>query len=220
MSVGIAGTQPWSFGSSSSGEWSYRLQQTSAPTTYPVTLDEVRAQCDIDVGDEDAALLRRIKMATRWCEGYLDRQFITSTWVLTTDRFPPATRGNPYGSIELPKPPLISVTSLQYLDTSGATQTWAASGNYTVETPTRQRGMIHRAYAITWPILQLHPASLTITFVAGYGAASAVPDTIREAILMLISERVEIPDAGTDSARQPALYGIRELLDMESWGAL
>ena len=94
------------------------------------------------------------------------------------------------GWIELPKPPLQSVTSVTYRDTAGTLQTWAAT-NYVVDTPAGprcRRGRLSLAYGISWPSTYGQASDITIRFVCGYGAAaSSVPALSRQAMLMAVA---------------------------------
>jgi len=83
-------------------------------------------------------------------------------------------------------PPLQSVTSITYKDAAGATQTFNAA-NYIVDTNTTP-GRIVLASSASWPGVSLFPVPLiTFTFVAGYGAASAVPQRFKTAMGQLIA---------------------------------
>lgn len=109
------------------------------------------------------------------------RALITQTWDLLLDAFPSE------GWIEIPKPPLQSVTHLKYTDTNGDVQTWAAS-NYLVQAPSGPRarsGRLALAFAETWPIIQSEMGAGQIRFVCGYGAAaSSVPAFLKSAMLI------------------------------------
>ena len=116
------------------------------------------------------------------------RAFITTTMELLLDGFPPPFNGGqspPNDSrsttIHLPRSPVQSVTSVQYVDTAGDTQTLAAS-KYRVDT----KSLVPRitpAYGEVWP--PTHPVTnaVTITLVAGYGDdPSDVPEPLKHAI--------------------------------------
>lgn len=81
--------------------------------------------------------------------------------------------------IELPLPPLVSVTSVSYLDSDGDTQTWAAD-QYRVS-GIGGKGRISLADGASWPTLGAYPEALTIRFQAGY---ATVPEPIIQAILL------------------------------------
>jgi uncharacterized phiE125 gp8 family phage protein len=95
----------------------------------------------------DPELLARIRGVRDRAEGATDRAFLTQTWDYTRDGFPDDT------VLELPKPPLQSVTHVKYLDTAGVEQTWPAT-HYVVEAPAGgrcARGRIVLMTNVVWP---------------------------------------------------------------------
>lgn len=189
----------------SNTEWDYSLT-TTGPAAEPVSIEEARNHCRIYLNDDDDKIAGWVKSAREYCESYLDRQFITATWVLKASEFP-------QGTMLLPKPPLISVTSIVYLDTAGSTQTLSAS-NYTVETPSKQPGKVHLAYGQIWPSVYAQANAITVTYVAGYGAATAVPQAIKQAIYLLVADANENREPSTQ-----VLDSVHRLLDSQSWGS-
>jgi uncharacterized phiE125 gp8 family phage protein len=151
---------------------------------------EVKGHLRVDTADERTRVETvLIPAATQIAEGETERQLITATWTLYLDGFP--TSGT---KIELPKPPLQSVSSIKYYDTQGVLQTWAAS-NYSVVAPAGPRapnGYIVPGYGITYPSTYGQPNDVVIEFVCGYGAAyGSVPAQIRAAMLLLVGEMFE-----------------------------
>jgi len=136
------------------------LTLVTAPVGAPLTVDEAKAQ--VHQGDpiDDEILNSMILAATERCEIYTGRQMLTATWQLKLDRFPSGS------CIELPKAPLVSVSSVQYVDTAGDTQTWAAA-NYKTEIPSgprARRGRLALAFGKTWPSTYGEIADVTIEF--------------------------------------------------------
>ena len=139
--------------------------------------------------------------------GGTGRALITQTLALTLDGFPSgwnplagnANTGGYYrersylgGSglrpILLPRPPLVSVSSITYVDQDGVAQTWSPS-LYTVEKPTgdyADPGRIFPNFGEIYPIARAMPGAVTITFVAGYGLAAAVPAPLKAGMKLLI----------------------------------
>jgi hypothetical protein len=112
--------------------------------------------------------------------------------------------------LEVPRPLLKSVSSITYVDTTGATQTWAG-GNYLVaanEFP----GRISPAYNTFWPATRWQPGAVTVNYVAGYATVDMVPYSCRQAIMMLTSCYFEnrLP---TDND----LKTVNSLLDKARW---
>lgn len=159
------------------------LQQTTPPTAYPVTLDHAKKQCRILWDDENDYISDvLIPAATQYVQNYLNRQLITATWKFYLDEFP--------REICVPRAPVQSITSIEYVDTDGVTQTLAAS-TYRVDVVS-QPARIVEAWGKVWPSTQGSINSVIVTYVAGYGATYAsVPADIRAAILLLIGHWFE-----------------------------
>jgi uncharacterized phiE125 gp8 family phage protein len=131
-----------------------------------------------------------IPAAMALAESETDRQIITATWTLYMDDFPASGT-----IIELPKPPLQSVTHVKYYDTAGVQQTWTESGNYTVVAPSgpyAEKGYIAPEYGITYPSTQAIKNAVEVQFLAGYGDSyKNVPPLIRAAMLLIVGEQFE-----------------------------
>lgn len=180
------------------------LSLVTPPATEPLTLQEALDHLRLEQDAPDAALVTALIQAAReYAETRTARQFITATWRLTLDRFPCRSYTD-WGSwpdarakISLPRPPLQSVSSVAYLDPSGAPQTWATD-QYVVLAPAQIQalpGQIYPALGVAYPATAARPDAVTITFVAGYGAASAVPRAIKQALLLLIGAWYEQREA-------------------------
>lgn len=161
------------------------LTRVTAPAQMPITLDEAKAHARVpdDFTAEDPLLVGYVRAATEHfdgADGYLARAILRQTWDLTLDRFP----GYSDEAIEIPLPPLISVSSVSYVDTAGDTQTWSAA-EYQVDTAS-EPGRLVPAYGYKWPSTRDQLGSVTIRFVAGYGSDPAdAPERIRLAVAQL-----------------------------------
>jgi uncharacterized phiE125 gp8 family phage protein len=161
------------------------LSLVTAPTVEPISLIEAKASLKIDTDDDNEPLDALIRAARFRCETITGRQLMTATWELRLDAFPCSY------VIEIPKPPLLSITSISYVDTAGATQVWNSS-NYLVDAPAGPFagfGRVQPAYGISWPSTRSDTLNaVLIRFTAGYGAAAeAVPADIRYAIRLLLN---------------------------------
>jgi uncharacterized phiE125 gp8 family phage protein len=146
------------------------------PTEEPVTLAEVKLNCRIDGTDEDTLLTSMIVAARQRAEHLLGRALCTQTLEVVLDEFP--------SGIKL-QPKIQSVTSLKYIDITGTQQT-LNSGSYLVDLDS-EPGWIVPAYGYEWPETQSIPNAVRIRYVSGYGAASAVPNAIKQWMLVYIS---------------------------------
>lgn len=149
-----------------------------------ITLDEAKLQCRIPTSntDHDTELTRLAEVATSYVERRTRRQLVTANWLAFLDRFPQDGRRE----IVLPLPPLSAVNSVQYVDGDGATQTLAITV-YEADADS-EPGRIVLKPDESWPAVQSQKHhAVTIDFDAGYGPASAVPEKIRHAALMVLA---------------------------------
>lgn len=166
----------------------------SWPAVEPVTLAEAKAHCKEELPDNDALIAGYILAAREYVENETQRAIITRTYdykaASTDGLWPLYWDGQAYRTgIKLPMPPLQSVTSVSYVDTSGATQTLAADQYQVVqENGDSLEGVIVPDYSVAWPALRPMPDAVTVRYVAGYGGSEAVPHAIRQALLMLVAE--------------------------------
>ncbi len=165
------------------------LLLTTHPTVEPVSVDEVRAALSVTDSDHDAHLSKLVRAARRRAEAYTYRAFISQAWRLTLDRFP--------SEIWLPRPPLLSVTNIQYVDTDGVTQT-VASSVYRV-TANSEPARVTVEYNQTWPTPRNVTECVTINYTAGYGTnPTDVPEEARQAIILMAGEWFDHPANASD----------------------
>jgi len=153
---------------------------TTAATINPVSLDEIKANLNLytDFTDDDELLDGLISVAVDYVENFTRRALLTQTITLTCDGFPLY--------FEVERPVLQSVTSIQYIDSDGNTQTLDSS-KYTVDTASIPARIVE-AYGETWPSTQGVINSVTIIYVAGYTSAENVPKQIKQAIKILVGD--------------------------------
>ncbi len=171
--------------------------------TEPVALAGAKVHLRVDAGftDDDALITALIAATRQSAEDDTHRALITQTWRLSLDDFPRACSSiasysvvdgrvgqrNDIQVIRVPQPPLQSVTSIKYIDTSGAQQTLDPSA-YVVDADAFP-GRILPAYGTTWPSVRCGPNAVVIEFKAGYGdTADKVPPPITAAMLLAIGD--------------------------------
>lgn len=163
------------------------LSLITPPTFDPVTLAEAKAQCRSTTSEEDGLIAGYLLAARHYCEDHTGRVFATQTWEMKVDGAWPTVFDRPTVSqrtrIVLPNPPAQSVTSITYLDTTGALQT-LASNQYSFSKGDIF-GFIEPAYGVSWPPVRNQLETVTVRYVAGY--TNDFPDAIRQAILLLVS---------------------------------
>jgi uncharacterized phiE125 gp8 family phage protein len=162
------------------------------PAEEPVSLAEAKLHLRVDVSDDDALINGLIQAARERAEDILRRALITQTWELTLDQFPSGDE------IELPFPPLQSVASIKYTNSNGDESVFS-SDDYIVDTA-EEPGKVVLAYGSTWPSVTLYPTgAVAVRYVAGYGEAADVPQTFKQAMLLMAGEWYE----NRENATQP-----------------
>lgn len=177
------------------------LYLITPPATEPVTLDEAKAECRVDSAAEDTYISGTLIVAARqWAEKFCGRAVISQAWEMRLPCFPEC-------AIDLPFPPLLSVTSVKYLDTTGVEQTWAAD-QYLVTGvgADRTRGQIEPAYGVVYPSTLLVSDAVRIAFVAGYSTATLVPAGIKKAILSHVAEAYQNRERPDFSAAERLIW--------------
>lgn len=166
------------------------------PGEYPVTLAELRRVLRLGQRtDRDDELTSALAAAVEEAQAYAWRQFCPATYELALPAFYAET-------IELPRPPLLSVESITYLDGNRVRQTLDAA-TYEVEAGGSEHGRIYPAYGQSWPTTACHRRAVVITFRAGYGPPEKVPAQVREALQLLVEVAFEHRTEGGLSQAQP-----------------
>ena len=157
------------------------------PAAEPVSLAQAKIHCRVDHTADDALLTSLIVAARQWCEQIMRRSIMTQTRTLSLDDWP-------NGMIQLPFSKVQSIVSIQYYDQNSNVQTLPTSSYYTdfISEPAR----ISFAPATALPVAEIDRInSITVTYVAGYGDASDVPQAISQAILLLVGHWYENREA-------------------------
>lgn len=153
----------------------------TAPAIEPVSIEDLMDYIRIDDHDEEIFLDRLLKSAREKMEAITSRAFITQTWTYFLTEWP----GEAF--MELPRPPLQSVTSIKYTDYLGVQTTFTEAGNWGADTDS-EPGQVILDYGIDWPSVTLRDRlPIEVEYVAGYGLlADNVPGPITQAIEELV----------------------------------
>lgn len=144
------------------------------PTYLPVTMAEARQWCriDADITAHDWDLTLLIRAMTKFAENLTGRSFVQRELELILDCFPCRV-------IELPYPPLVSVSSISYLDGDGATQTLEGSPSQFQVSTSREPGHVRPLYLESWPSTRSELEAVKIRYIAGYASFSALPPELK-----------------------------------------
>lgn len=175
----------------------WKLKPVTPPAVEPVTLARAKRHMRVVISDEDEDITSMIKAARMAAEEYTRRAFVYQVWDAAYPCFPT------YG-IRLPKPPLISLISVNYTDDDDVYQL-LPSDQYRVDS-FAEPGVILRPNGVRWPIITQAGPRVVIRFAAGYpqGAGSPgddaenVPDPIKAAILLHVGEMYENRDVAAE----------------------
>jgi uncharacterized phiE125 gp8 family phage protein len=157
----------------------------------PLTADAILTRPEIRgiAGDSDKQVIEDfITSAIEAYEEWTNNVLCLSTWDLLLDRFP-------HWRDEIITPaPLVSVTSIEYKDTSGALQTMSAT-DYVVDTRNPIIGRIVPAYGRTWPHTFDEANSVTAQLVAGFTEEASplsserlIPQLAKDGLIAFIQE--------------------------------
>jgi len=161
-------------------------QITVQPATEPITLVEAKSHLRVTFADEDTYINTLITSARKYCEAYCNRVFITQTWRQNENAWA--------YPIKLMVNPVISLTSLKYIDTNEAQQTITDNTNNFQKDFNSDVAKIYSGLVEAFPAIGSSINPIEIITVCGYGAASDVPDDIKHAIKLMVSHLYENRD--------------------------
>lgn len=186
-----------------------KLTRTTSPAEEPITTAQAKLQIGLASGVTgwNDLLTIDITAARQLFEEHAEYCCVESTYTLTMDEFP-----SDY--IQLNIRPVQSVTSIQYRDIDGNLQTWAST-NYRLDAGSVQPRIVYDDNAL-FPVLDVRPEAITITFVAGHEDASSVPSMIKKALLIAVKDAFENRGGREPSNQQASLMCFESLTQVNS----
>lgn len=162
----------------------YGLTLYAAAATEPIPTADAKLHLRVDISDDDDYIASLVKAARAQAENILGRRLVTQTWDLTRDCFPIGDR-----ELMIPYGPVQSISSISYIDSGGTTQT-LSSANYVLDTASLN-ARVYPAYSLIWPLTRDIQNAVTIRYVTGFGAYTAVPANIICAMKLMIGHWYE-----------------------------
>lgn len=168
------------------------LKKVTEATDWPFQVPDLKDQLRISVSSDadDRNLEAYLDAAVELVEGLAGCSVMKQTWQLGLEQFP-FSRGNDRWRmgrpILLPRGPLVTVTSIKYINVSGSDVTLDPSG-YLVS-KNEKPSAIYPPYSGTFPTAREVPDSVRVTYVAGMAvndAGESDPALVRESVKMSI----------------------------------
>jgi uncharacterized phiE125 gp8 family phage protein len=153
------------------------------PAAEPVALPDAKAYLRVAIDDDDAVIAALIATARSHIEAQTRRALITQTWRLIRDGWPPD------GRIAVMPVPLRSVVAARIYDAGGSTH--AIDTGIFVADKTAAPAVLS---SVPWTLTEpgRAAAGIEIDVEVGYGGAPAnVPESLRQALLLLVAHWYE-----------------------------
>lgn len=185
------------------------LRLITAPTEEPVSVETVKLHLRVDGTADDTLITSYLKTARELGQGLARRAFVTQTLELVIEDWPSD------GILKLPRPPLQSVTSVKYLDSDEVEHTVSAN-DYVVDARSEPGRVIFKNI----PSAALSKSgAIAVRFVAGYGAATAVPAVFVQGVLLSVAHWYENREAAMPMTLTDIPLGVKPLFlsDRGSW---
>ncbi len=158
----------------------------SPPPVEPISIAEAKTWLRIDTAAEDALLQSLIVAARLTLEAYTRRFFITQTWRLTLDAWPPSLSG--CSTIAIAFAPFKNVAQIRVYDAAGVAASVPAASY--VAPASNDGGRI--TFRARPPAPGAATDGIEIDIVVGYGGQPAdAPEPLRNAILALVANWYE-----------------------------
>lgn len=155
---------------------------SSGPASEPLTASEVKTWLKVTATADDTLITNLIVAARQAVENYCNIKLISQTIVEYFDAFPESR-----GELLLRFPLVSSITSVAYVDTDGANQTFTSYNADLSGIPAR----LWPNAQTEWPGTKEQLKAVTITYVCGYTNADAVPDAIKTSMYLMIGRWYE-----------------------------
>ena len=169
----------------------------TAPASEPITLAEAKSYLRVDSSGDDALITSLIATARQLCEEHTQRAFMAQTYELFLDSIEDledilweGMRTGPYinyykNYIDLPMPPVVSVSHIKTYDDSDKATTFD-SANYYLDNA-RQPARVVLRTGESFPTALRVANAIEVKYVTGYSSANAVPEPIKFAIYQVLT---------------------------------
>jgi uncharacterized phiE125 gp8 family phage protein len=154
------------------------LTRITAPAGL-ITLAEAKDHLRVTGNAEDAYINGLVAVASGYLDardGVLGEALAAQTWRYAMD-------APPLGSVALPLGPVLSITSVNYLDEAEAPQVFASANYRLVD------GSVELVTGADWPDVANRTDAFWVDYVAGY---TAIPETSRHLCKLMVADLYEM----------------------------
>jgi len=160
----------------------YTISVTTAPSTEPVAVNDLKTYLRLNTTDEDTLLSTFISTARQQFEFHAQRPVLSTVLRQSVSKL--STKGT-YPSIYLMRAGVTAVSSVYYYDADDALQTSSTHSTDIINAPSS-------VYWLSAPSLSgVLPIVAYVNFTAGWANANAVPSDIKTAIMLLAAHYYE-----------------------------
>jgi uncharacterized phiE125 gp8 family phage protein len=154
----------------------------AAPTEAVLSLPEAKRHLRVDDEDveEDDLIKAYVAAATQYLDGWggvLGQALVTQTWRVDARLWP-------CGVWRLPLGPVQQIVSVNYRDAANAPQTLDAGG-YALFADALGP-YVEWSRSLSLPALYDRGDAASVSFIAGYGGAAAVPENVKQIVRFLV----------------------------------
>lgn len=173
------------------------------PQAEPVTRDEAKAHARVDGAAEDGRIDALIKAARIEVENRTGRALVTQGWRIVRDCVPSG------GILRLAPAPVASVTAVTAYGSDGTPRVLSPE-EYEVDTASAPGRL---KFAAGGPCCTRAMNGIEVDLTCGYGGPAAVPEPLKQAVLMLAAYWFEQREAALVGAvAEPVAEGVGALL--------
>ncbi len=165
------------------------IEVVTPAATSPVTLAEAKTHLRVLHDDDDTLITSELAAACDTIERATRLALQPQTLRCSLPAWPVQDR-----RLWLPRPPLVSVTHVKYIDTDNVERT-VSDVNYFVLLPP---GNVVFLAPFAWPALAERPDAVRVTFVAG---VATIAKSLKQAVLLQLQQLHD----GQDEKRQNAI---------------
>lgn len=192
-----------------------------SPAVQALSLTYVKSHIRALGTSDDTLIGVYIDQATSYFEEQTGRQCLLATREAWLDAFPFIGMSGADQRIELPKPPLVSVVSVKYIDANGVLQSFRGGSPiadlYRISAPAGDyatRGYVEPLYGQRWPTARAETGAVRIQYTCGYGSTSAaMPQLVRGILCFLVGHFDQYRSGTQDQAVAAIPLGVKDMLD-------